>query len=977
MEIYNEDYYRNYDIGLGQPVDYKTSEYTKTFLEGIAKRIVEVYRPKVVLDAGCAMGHLVAALRDLGVEAYGIDVSEYAISQVREDIRPYCVVGSLTEPLPKALPQYFDLVTNIEVIEHLYEPDAPLAVANLCAVTDVVLFSSSPDDFTEPTHVNVQQREYWAKLFARNDFYDCLTNRPTFLTEYAICFRRSGNWIRQVEDYERNIRLEAKQTKDRNEIIALQNKQIEKLNAQISDQQNHHNQEVEELKAQACNRQDEHTQKMATLEEALAEKEEQMRKLQVMLEEEQKRSLNLENELKEHSYNTNVLENDVKEKKGQLAGLTEKMQKIEDQNLSLRTENECLRGDATELNSQYELVLGQYMEVTNSTAWKITRPIRIVLDRIKGVLKSHGKTAVMYKGVVCLVKQGPRQFFRKLKAFLKKRELKKLDARELKQLNPSVNDDLTGPKISILVPLYNTPEKYLQEMIESVQNQTYGNWELCLADGSDDSHSNVGSICKKYVAGDARILYKKLEKNLGISGNTNECINMATGEYISLFDHDDLLHPSALFEVVKAICEQNADFIYTDENTFHETPEDAFCPHFKPNFAPDTLRSYNYICHFTTFERSLLKKAGGGFRTEFDGSQDYDMILRLTEQAEHIVHIPKILYYWRSHPNSVASDVSAKPYTIVSAKKALSQHLSRVGLKGTVLDSVIPSTYKIAYEIDGEPMISILIPNYENIDSLKTCLNSIYDKTTYRRFEIIIIENNSKTAEIFNYYEQIQKKWDNLKVVEWSGKFNYSAINNFGAKYANGDVLLLLNNDTEVITPDWLEQMLMFAQRKDVGAVGAMLYYPDNTVQHAGVILGIGGVGGHAHKYFQRGDYGYMSRLTIAQNYSCVTAACVMMRRAVWNEIGGLDESFEVAFNDVDMCMRIRKAGYLVVWTPYAELYHYESKSRGLEDTPEKQKRFQEEVLRFQNRWEKELQAGDPYYNPNLTLVREDFSVKV
>ncbi len=450
---------------------------------------------------------------------------------------------------------------------------------------------------------------------------------------------------------------------------------------------------------------------------------------------------------------------------------------------------------------------------------------------------------------------------------------------------------------------------------------------------------------------------------------------MSTGDFIALFDHDDLLHPAALYEMMKAICEENADFIYTDENTFQKTPEDAYCPHFKADFAPDTLRSYNYICHFTAFSKKLLDKLGEGFRSEFDGSQDYDMVLRLTEQAQKIVHIPKILYYWRCHVNSVASDISAKPYTVVAAKKALQEHLKRVGLKGEVLDSSIPSTYRIAYEIEGNPLISILIPNKDHIDDLEKCINSIREKSTYSNWEIIIIENNSTEEETFAYYEEL-KKDSRIRVVVWDSEFNYSAINNFGAQSARGEHLLLLNNDVEILTPDWIEQMLMFSQRNDVGAVGAMLYYPDDTVQHAGVILGIGGVAGHAHKYFNRGNYGYMSRMTIAQNYSCVTAACVMISRDVWDEVDGLDESFKVAFNDVDLCMRIRKAGYLVVWTPYAELYHYESKSRGFEDTPEKQKRFQGEVLRFQDRWGKELQEGDPYYNPNLTLVHENFSCR-
>lgn len=511
-------------------------------------------------------------------------------------------------------------------------------------------------------------------------------------------------------------------------------------------------------------------------------------------------------------------------------------------------------------------------------------------------------------------------------------------------------------------------------MIQSVKDQTYGNWELCLADGSDKEHKYIKQICLEYRAADKRIKYRKLQRNLGISGNTNACIEMAHGDYIVLFDHDDLLHPAALFENMRAICEMNADFIYSDENTFHETPADAFCPNYKPDFSPDTLRSYNYICHLSVFDRSLLNKVGG-FRSEFDGSQDYDMILRLTEEAQCIVHIPMVLYYWRSHANSVASDVSAKPYTIDAAKKALTEHLQRVGLEGVVTDSSIPSTYHIQYRLTGTDTVSIIIPNKDHIDDLEKCINSIIQKTTYPYWEIIIVENNSTESSTFDYYRKIQED-NRIRVVIWKGAFNYSAINNFGIQYASGKYLLLLNNDVEVITSDWLEQMLMFAQREDVGAVGSMLYYPDNTIQHAGVIVGLGGVAGHSHKYFPRGHCGYMYRTTIAQNLSAVTAACLLTRKDVWKKINGLDERFQVAFNDVDLCMRIREAGYLIVWTPYAELYHYESKSRGFEDTPEKQQRFMGEVQRFKERWKKELESGDPYYNPNLTLDREDFSAR-
>ena len=528
-------------------------------------------------------------------------------------------------------------------------------------------------------------------------------------------------------------------------------------------------------------------------------------------------------------------------------------------------------------------------------------------------------------------------------------------------------------KFSILVPLYNTPKKFLREMINSVLNQTYSDWQLCLADGSDDDHLYVGEYVRSL--GDARICYKKLDENKGISDNTNECIKMAIGDYIALFDHDDLLHPSALFEMAKAIEEKNADFVYTDEVTFVGKTSDITIYNYKPDYSPDTLRSYNYICHFTAFSKELLDKVGG-FNREYDGSQDYDLILRLTEKAQNIIHIPKPLYFWRSHKASVASDVSAKPYVVDSAKRALSAHLERLGLVGTVGDAVVPTTYKIQYDIIGEPLISIIIPNKDHTDDLEKCLNSVYTKSTYKNFEVIVVENNSTETETFEYYENAKNKYNNFRVITWESGFNYSAINNFAVKQAKGEYVLLLNNDIEVITPDWIEQMLMFAQRYDVGAVGSKLYYDDDTIQHAGVIVGLGGVAGHSHKYFNRENPGYMARAVIAQNLSACTAACLLVKKSVYDQVGGLDEEYAVAFNDVDFCMSIRKAGYLIVFTPFSEFYHYESKSRGDENTPEKRARFNSEVFRFQDKWGAELKKGDPYYNPNLTLDDENFALK-
>lgn len=438
-------------------------------------------------------------------------------------------------------------------------------------------------------------------------------------------------------------------------------------------------------------------------------------------------------------------------------------------------------------------------------------------------------------------------------------------------------------KISILTPLWNTPENFLRDMIGSVQKQTYGNWELCLADGSDDAHAYVGEICRELAGKDERIRYRKLEKNEGIAGNTNQCLTMATGEYIGLFDHDDMLHPCVLFEYVKAINEKNADYVYCDEATFKNGDiNQMITMHFKPDYAIDNLRANNYICHFSVFSRKLLDGTEL-FRTKFDGSQDHDMILRLTDKAEHVVHVPKLLYYWRLHAGSVASGIEAKPYAIESARGAVADHLRKHGFEHFTITSTraFETIFKITYEIIGDPKISIIIPNKDHVEDLRRCVTSIIEKSTYDNYEIVIVENNSETKEIFSYYEELKNN-PSIKIVTFKGAFNYSAVNNFGVGAATGDYVLLLNNDTQVITVNWLEELLMYAQREDVGAVGGKLYYADKTIQHAGVVIGLGAhrTAGHTHYRQKRENLGYMGRLCYAQDVSAVTGACLMVKKS-------------------------------------------------------------------------------------------------
>lgn len=570
-------------------------------------------------------------------------------------------------------------------------------------------------------------------------------------------------------------------------------------------------------------------------------------------------------------------------------------------------------------------------------------------------------------------------------------------------------------KFSILVPLYNTPREFLTQMLDSVMNQTYTNWELCLADGSDGDHSYVGEVCLEYKkqAQEKKlgtIVYSKLPKNEGIAGNTNACLKLATGEYIGLFDHDDILHPSVLYEYAKAVNEQGADYLYCDETTFKSGDINKMLTmHFKPDYAPDNLRANNYICHFSVFARKLLD-GNELFRSKFDGSQDHDMILRLTDNAKKIVHVPRLMYYWRSHSGSVASGIEAKPYAIEAAKGAVAEHLRKHGFSHFQIISTraFETIFRIRYQIIGSPRISIIIANKDHVADLRRCVSSILEKSTYDNYEIIIVENNSRENETWEYYSELlgypyletAKKMTvcgrdggilhrekngqtadtpQISVVAYSGEFNYSAVNNLGVFYAEGDYILLLNNDTEVITVNWMEELLMYAQRQDVGAVGAKLYYGDKTIQHAGVVIGLGAhrTAGHTHYKQHRQNLGYMGRLCYAQDVSAVTGACLLVKKSLYQEAGGLDEGFAVSLNDVDFCLKLRQKGLLNVFTPFAELFHYESVSRGLDDSGEKAARYDRESERFRQKWKEVLAKGDPYYNPNFSLDRSDFSLKV
>lgn len=547
------------------------------------------------------------------------------------------------------------------------------------------------------------------------------------------------------------------------------------------------------------------------------------------------------------------------------------------------------------------------------------------------------------------------------------------------------------PLISIVLPVYNPPKKALKDAIRSVLKQTYKNWELCIVDSS--TNVDISELLRKISQRDKRIKVEFSRENHGIAGNTNKAIIMSEGEYIAFLDHDDELSKFALFEVVSLLnVTQNIDLIYSDEDlkTDHFYIKKAsiiknlfslicsnkrFSPIFKPDFSIDLLRSCNYITHLVVVKKEIGDKVGW-LRENFEGAQDYDFLLRITEVSNKIIHIPKILYHWRRVSTSTARSIDAKPYAHNSGKKALEQHLARQNLPAIVSDGFIPTWYRVNYILKKNVLVTIVIPNSNNSEELTRCVGSILLRSSYTNFEILVIDNNSD-ADVEFYYNKIKDMDDRIRILRWEKPFNFHSLNNWATSFAEGDVILFLNNDIEVISKDWLEQMISICIRHDVGFVGAKLLYPNKTIQHAGITIGKGGVAGHDFLYFPHDSPGYFGRLVQIRNVSAVTGACMMTKKQVFCELGGFDENYTLSYGDVDICLRALTKGYLNVWTPYALLYHYESKTRGYEDTPEKQLRFLREKQYFLKKWHDMIEKGDPYYNRNLSYKHSDYRIKI
>ncbi len=890
----------NFNVNL---INYFKKALIEKEIKKIAKKIVEDFNPKTVLDCGCVGGLLVLELRKLGVEAFGISSSRAIIETVNEKAKQFCEFKSVANfNFVEKEAKSYDLVVCIQDCEFFRYLRFKDYVKNLSKLSSNVLFGFVFKDLKKEENLPLVSSIFSEVKMLRNLNY-CLN----FMGCCVYYFKKD-----EEKDFSKIIY-------DCEENIEKLKKDNEKLNEKVS------------------------------------------------------------------LYSKNFVV--FKKAEETIFKLAKEYREVKIRNIVLRY---CEK---------------QFEEIKSSFFWRLTFPCRFTITLIRNFIKNLKKFALfMLKILSFLLKNlKPKNFRITLNIFLKKGIIKILKVvfsrgfgatlgrsqdfvKYFRKVKPK-KEELEMQKIlssngklvfSVVVPLYNTPRKFLVELIDSVKNQTYPKWQLCLSDGSEgEEFKYIEEYCKLCAKEDSRIFYKKIGKNLGIAENTNVALKMATGDYIALLDHDDMLSPIALFENEQVISKTGADFLYSDEMVFFEDDlESIRFLHFKPDFSPDYLCTNNYICHLSVFSAKLREEIGF-FRSEFNGSQDFDYVLRLTEKAKKICHIPKLLYYWRASETSVAKDISAKPYCIEAAKRAISAHLKRTNVKGEVVSGMHYTLYRIKYEIVKKDLVTILIPNKNHILDLEKCIKSILEKSSYENFEILILENNSH-RETLDYYNILKKKSDKIKVVTYDIEgFNYARLNNNGAKYAFGEYLLFLNNDIEVISPNWIEEMLMYAQRKDVGAVGAKLYYEDETIQHCGIFLSKEFVAVHSHKDFDRKVYGYASRAIIVQNVNAVTAACLMVKKSKFFEVGGFDENLEISYNDVDFCLKLREKGYLNVFTPYAELFHYESKSRGYARTPYEYAVMVYEKEYITKKWSKLFEGGDCYYNPNLNSKVGNFEVNL
>ncbi len=896
--FYDEAYYRT-DYGNAAP--YRWGEpHWEQFFGRIATDLVSYLHPASALDAGCAIGMLVKAFRDRGVDAYGIDVSSWAIKQVPDDVRPYCSVGSILA----SLSDHYDVITCIEVLEHLPPTLAQAAVANLCSHSDAVLISSTADDMTERSHLNINPPDYWARLFADQGFVRDFSYDASYISSVAVLFRRreltAPEAIAEYEILLHRASVEAARRSAELEAIAVSRD------------------EIESQREEAC---DEHD-RLADQFNALVAEHQELRERYAGLE--QRRAA--------------------------------ESQMIEREIEILERGQSRLARELAEQSTRAEAASRELAALHATKLFRYSRHLR----RLYGMLRGGGRHDIEPVPEPPIAAGGG--IGDPYAAWVRRYD--QFGSAERDAVSARLRTLTDAPLVSIILPVYNTPEPLLCRAIESVRGQVYSNWELCIADDVSTDPS-VARVLAEYEQTDQRVRVVHRHENGHISAASNSALQIARGEWVVPMDHDDELRPHALAEVVLALADhRDAGLVYSDEDKI-DVEGRRQSPNFKPDFDPTLLLGQNYLGHLVCYRRDLVTRVGG-YREGFEGSQDWDLSLRIAEllDRDQVVHIPRVLYHWRSHTASTASGVSAKPYARRAGQKAVEEHLSRVSSAGTVVTNPITGWHRVRWELpEPAPKASIIVPTRDG-PLLARCLDSLFQVTAYPNFEVVLVDNGSISRPTLDF---LRGRENLLRVIRDERPFNYSALNNYAADRCDGDILCLLNDDIEVTTSDWLGEMVGQVLQERVGAVGAKLLYPDGRIQHAGVILGFDGVAGHANRLQDRLAPGHGGRLHVAHSVSAVTAACMVTRREAWEEVGGLDEhNLPIAFNDVDYCLRLGEAGWRIVWTPFAEMRHHESLTRG-SDTGERADGFARECAYLKERWGP-LLRNDPNYNPNLGL---------
>lgn len=896
--IYNEQYYAHH---CGQVSYDRSNPEWRRFFGNVADQVMKAFQPNTMFDAGCAHGFLMEEFYDRGVEVAGRDISHFALSQVRPDIRNFTEYGTLTAEINGS----YDIITCIEVLEHMTEDNSRQAIHNICSATNLILFSSSPDDFDEPSHINVRPTLWWLQRFADAGFAPLSDYSADYLTWHAFFLHRESEPIASERLMVFAQELANRAVKCASERSAHLQREVESVRAELS----HHT--MSQLGASG----------------------------------------------------------------DEVSLLHRRLHAIETSSIWRATAPLRALGETAPPSlrqaGRYLLRCLYWISTPRSTG----KRLRYLKDQysnggVAGVVSLFGAsvTSVKAENYAEWVRQHD--------------TLSNLDRRAIVEHITRLSH---RPLISIIVPVYNAQPQFLREMIASVKAQLYQNWELCIADDAS-SLPEIIYILTEQADGDPRIKWVRRERNGNISAASNTALGMATGTFLALLDHDDVLAETALYEVAVVLnAHPDAELIYSDEDKIDGQGR-RYDPYFKPDFSYDLLLGQNFISHLGVYRRDTVVELGG-FKIGMEGSQDYDLVLRLVHSSfcssERTHHIPAVLYHWRQDKDGGSFSQAQRERCVAAARQSIANQLAVAssGAAEVLPNPKVADWTRIRWPIPTEaPLVSIIIPTRDRSDLMRQCVDGLLRRTSYRNFEVIVVDNGSVEEETLTLLDDL-RLIDGVKILKVDGEFNYSRLNNKAAELAGGDVLLLLNNDVDVIEEEWLTEMVSLVSRDGVAAVGAKLLYADGRIQHAGVRLGGGhftaetGIAAHSGHLLGRHDPGYFGHLILTRDVSAVTGACLAVRKDVFLEVGGFNEKdLKVAFNDVDLCLRIRAAGYRILWTPFAELYHYESASRGSDMAPDKADRFLEECKYMLKTWKNELMS-DPFYNVNLESRSGDCSL--